>query len=502
MKKLFFLAVLLNVGMLAQAQDLTDALRYAQDGLNGTARYMSMGGAFSALGGDISAMQDNPAGSAVFLTNKVALSLDLHAYKNETNYTDGFNSYNNNDFNLNQAGVVFVFNNYDKSDAISRLSFGVAYNRGNSFDNRWTASGNSSETVSERFLNFAQGVPLEYFEMKNGESISDLYAYLGSANLGFNNNRLQTAFLGYQGFLFDAVNSGLNNTDYVSNVSGNSFSHVYHNYTEGMNGKLSFNGGIAINDRFYFGVNLNSHMMNYDQTTILNEYIPSPSAINEINFINNLSVEGSGFSFQVGGIARLNDMFRVSVAYESPTWYTISEETTQFLRTYSQQNGEAIVSPNVINVFSDYKLRTPGKLTGGLAAVFGGAGLISFEYSYKDLSNTEYTSVGFADPNAAISNKLQAVSTFRLGGEYRLKDVSFRAGFRYKNSPYENTAIMSDLKGYSAGIGYDFGNVKLDFAYDLAQRDYQRSLLHSGFSNQASIDNTISQYVLTLAFTL
>ena len=36
----------------------------------GSARFQSMGGAFGALGGDLSAININPAGSAVFIDNQ------------------------------------------------------------------------------------------------------------------------------------------------------------------------------------------------------------------------------------------------------------------------------------------------------------------------------------------------------------------------------------------------------------------------------------------------
>ena len=47
-------------------QDLTDALRYSTGETQGTARFKSMSGAFGALGGDMSAVSINPAGSAIF----------------------------------------------------------------------------------------------------------------------------------------------------------------------------------------------------------------------------------------------------------------------------------------------------------------------------------------------------------------------------------------------------------------------------------------------------
>ena len=41
----------------------------------GTARFMSMGGAFTALGGDISTLSQNPAGIGVFRTSEMMSNL-------------------------------------------------------------------------------------------------------------------------------------------------------------------------------------------------------------------------------------------------------------------------------------------------------------------------------------------------------------------------------------------------------------------------------------------
>jgi len=57
------LAAALNTGL---AQNVDDALRYSQIFYNGTARFNSMGGAFTALGGDISSLSLNPAGLGLF----------------------------------------------------------------------------------------------------------------------------------------------------------------------------------------------------------------------------------------------------------------------------------------------------------------------------------------------------------------------------------------------------------------------------------------------------
>ena len=74
MKKISLLIVSFVTAISVQAQDYTDALRYSESMVEGDARYMAMGGALSSLGGNLSAMSVNPAGSAVFKKSVVEFS--------------------------------------------------------------------------------------------------------------------------------------------------------------------------------------------------------------------------------------------------------------------------------------------------------------------------------------------------------------------------------------------------------------------------------------------
>lgn len=64
----------------AAAQDMFDALRYSDYNYYGTARSMAMGGAFTALGGDIGSIGINPAGSAVNSYSQFVLTPGLSIY--------------------------------------------------------------------------------------------------------------------------------------------------------------------------------------------------------------------------------------------------------------------------------------------------------------------------------------------------------------------------------------------------------------------------------------
>ena len=70
----------------AQEPTITDALRYSVENLNGTARFRAMGGAFGSIGGDMSAMNINPAGSSVFNYNQATISLSSFNKSNNAGY--------------------------------------------------------------------------------------------------------------------------------------------------------------------------------------------------------------------------------------------------------------------------------------------------------------------------------------------------------------------------------------------------------------------------------
>ena len=503
MKRLIFAFIALTT-MAMEAQNITDAVRYSTSDLTGTARYRAMSGAFGALGGDLSSLNTNPAGSAVFLRSFSSISLNLNQTDNEVGYFNGFTTNSNNSFDMGQAGVVFVFNSNNEDAVWTKFSLGFNYGKTADFKDNFLAAGtNPSNSIDDYFLGYANGVPLELLQLDelNNETLRDLYSYLGEAE-GYG---AQQALLGYQGFIINGVDeTDPDNIAYTSAVGAGNFDQEYSYAATGLNGKFSFNFATQFRDNLYLGVNLNSHFLNYDRVTTFFEANDNPqSEINEIYFEDRLSTLGSGFSFQLGGIAKLGNTVRLGAAYESPTWYTISEETTQYLDSYSAAEGEAIVDPEIVNIYPDYKIQTPGKYTGSLAFLFGTQGLISFDYSYKDYSTTRFRPTGdpeFSYQNDMIQNELKAASIYRVGGEYRIEGLSLRGGYRYEESPYADELTLGDIEGYSLGLGYNFGNARLDLAYDTYDQQRNPQLFQVGLTDTAYINRNNSNFTLTLSF--
>ena len=499
---LFFLIAVISMNVV-NAQNITDGLRYANNDLNGSARFSSMSGAFGALGGDMSAVGINPAGSAVFLNSSAIVSFSVIDRDNEATYFNTKTGSIDTDVALNQAGGVFVFENPNKEASFQKFTLGLNYDATRNYDDELFITGTGNTSISEFFLAQAQGLPLDLLQLQGGETIADLYTYLGETE----GTAAQNAFLGYQGFIFDPVNNDPSNTQYTSNIAPGSFNQEYAYLTSGYNGKFTINFATQVQNNFYFGINLNSHAIDYNQRTFLFESNNNPgSTVNRVGFENNLSVLGSGFSAQIGGIAKLAETFRVGLSFDTPTWYDISEETTQYLETRRTENGTSfteIINPRVLNIYENYQLRTPGKISASTAYIFGKQGLISFDYSYKDYSNIEFgydNDFFFDQTNTIIENSLKGASTFRLGGEYRINQLSLRGGLRYEESPYQNEETVGDLSGFSLGFGYNFGRYNLDLAYARSEQDRKQQLYDIGLPNSGSVNTINSHLTFSLGF--
>lgn len=506
MKRLNLIAIFAISTLSIQAQQIADGLRYSMNNTIGTARYTGMSGAMGALGGDLSAMETNPAGSAIFLNSYSTFSANHKNSENNTSYFGQGETEAMNRFNINQAGGVFVFHNNNENSSFKKLSLGVNYSLQNNFNDKIYLAGRGNTSITEFFLAQAQGIPLDLLNLQSGESISDLYQYLGETY----GTAAQNAFLGYQGFLFDPLNpDDPNNMDYTSNVRGDKFNQQYQNLINGTSARFTINLGAQVSESLFLGANINTHGFDYRQRdTFLESNNHSGSFINRIGFENLLTTYGSGISLQFGAIAKFSNNMRLGLSLDTPTWYQISEETSQYLESRRFEDGAhrtSIVNPNVINVYEDYTLRTPGKATVSAAYIFNQNGLLSIDYSYKGYSSIRFSPSSdsyFKELNSDISSHLKGASLIRAGGEYRLNRFSFRGGFHYEESPYKKDNLIGDLVGFSLGAGVNFGYFNLDLAFMHSERTNEVQMYSVGLTDRADLKGKYTNVVLSLAYSL
>lgn len=506
MKKLIAIILFSTALNSVHGQDIYDAMRFAQTDLNGTARFKAMGGAFGAVGGDFSSLNVNPAGSLIFANNQVGVTLSNFNTCNESNYFGNTTSNNKNSLDINQAGAVFTFINQDRKSNWRKFAFSINYENAKNLDNNiFSAGTNPNNSVDKYFLSYANGVQLG--------NINDSYYYFDE--LYYNE---QQAYLGYNSYIIDPTLNTGNNTTYFTNIAtGGNYYQENRIQTTGYNGKASFNFAGQYTDKWLFGLNLNSHFLDYRQSNSFfesnnNPKYPTGSTVDAVRFNNDLYTYGSGFSFQIGTIFKPMKELRVGISYESPTWYRLTDELNQRISTSGyglsatpnvNQYSTVVTDPNTTMVFVPYNLQTPSKLTTSFAYIFGKRGLISFDIASKNYANTTYRpKQDFSSTNAIMSNELTTSSEVRIGGEYKIKKVSLRGGYRWEQSPFKNKTTIGDLIGYSAGFGYNFGYTKLDVAYAYAKRDFNQQFFSQGLTDAARINSINNNISVTLLFEL
>jgi len=146
-KKLVAIA-LCALPMAAVAQDAFDVLQNSQTELRGTSRFMSMAGAFGALGGDISALNQNPGGIGVYRSSDIGItfSLDINNSKQD-GAADGVSQ---TKFNVNNVGYVGAARL--NSEVMPNINWGFTYNRINSFNRHYRGGINDIQSSMSNFI--------------------------------------------------------------------------------------------------------------------------------------------------------------------------------------------------------------------------------------------------------------------------------------------------------------------------------------------------------------
>ncbi len=455
---------------LAQAQTVEDVLRYSVNNLTGSARYKAMGGAFGALGGDLSALNSNPAGSAVFNNSQFAITGYYTHVRNDATYNGTLNSTREDNVDINQLGAVFVID-YGNTRGLRKLSFAVNYEESRNFDDDFLAFGQTDTGLDTYFLGFAQGVPLSALQ-RQLNFIEDDYLDIGAIQ-GFGD---QQAFLGLEGgFISPAEPGDPNNTAYVSNADYQEVRQAISIFSQGETGKLILNTGLQFGKGFYLGGSINGHWINREQTTLITEsgYAQDSPLNGSGIFDNRIGVEGTGVSAQVGFIARVAEVLRLGASIQSPTYYWITENTSQRVNSNLADPDIQFINFDIANVFPEYRMRAPGQATISGALVFGKVALVSADLIYRDYSTAQLGSANdafFAGENQFIQDNLATAWEYRLGNEFRIGDVlSLRTGYRLAEGAFTGSD-EGQLEEFSGGIGMRLRkNSRLDVALASSQ---------------------------------
>ena len=479
---------------LSYTQTVDDIIRVSSYYNDGTARFNAMGGAFSSLGGDLSAISINPASSSIFTYNEFGLTIGLDDNNIENNLNGYLSKTKSSAETLNQLGAVWVFTN-------GKAKFSFAYNLQNvySYNDDFSFSGNNSSSIDKYFLYYADGVPSDDLLIYSDETTQSVYRYLGE-NYGFGD---QQAFLGYQGYVINSLDSS-NNT-YESNAIYNQVIQDIAIERIGNHYKHSVNIGGSYNNHVFFGANLNIHSLEFQERKIFNESgYSNNSKLQNVNFNEYYNSIGTGFSVQLGSIIKVRNI-RIGISYQTPTWIDFEEENEQILETRVVNDSQIktySIDPTTVNIYDRYRFRIPSRSTFGFSHIFSQRGLISLDYEITKYNNAMFTDNDdnyLNELNYIIDNELYATAqSIRLGGEYRIKNNSLRAGiFHYKGPQNLNG---NKINGFSLGYGVNFGGQKFDISYVSQSSYFTNSLYSKGLTTPYSTDKTVNKIIASYHF--
>ena len=471
MKKItyiLFSLLLLSAPLFAQGE--VEASRFSREELHGTARAMSMGGAFGALGGDQTGVSINPAGIAIYRSSEVAGTLNLSQERSSV----GSYEANKSRFEMDNLGFVGYFPL--RNDVMPLINFGFSYNKLKSFNKNISASGSPNSTLMDYMADRSAGIKPELLEM--GDNLPDPFL-----------DQPWLSVLGYNSWLIDNVDN--EGSQYLPVNTGNERAiNEIHHQERGYIDNYDFTVGTTINHVLSLGLSLTIKDISY---SLSSDYLED---FNDGGYTlsNWVTTSGAGVGAKIGAIYKPVNALRFGVAYHTPTWYAFSE-------TYEAQmddDMEAYVTdpdyePGTTNseVFSNnYDLKTPGKFVLSVATVLGSKFIASADYELVDYSKMKLmVPSGSSDDadwygidNEYISTDFKPTSTVKVGMEYRFTpQFSGRLGYAWMENPYETIFSQSgdaavagsstiyrmegDSNYYTGGLGYRFNR---NFFLDLA----------------------------------
>lgn len=486
MKKIFFSACLLSLFMAhAHAQETYENTKLIDNDLNGTARYVGMGGAMEALGADISVINSNPAGIGLFRRSSGSVSFGLVSQDGASSFKYG----NKTNASFDQAGFVYSL----RDGRRTFINFGFNYHKSKNFDYILNAA-SGLNGASQHKLSYMKALANENNLDKTSSGWRGKFAYTSQLDNLYYNTLMMTSSDGF--FYNDAsrYEFGRAETGYI--------------------GEYDFNTSVNVNDRVYLGITIGIHDVHYTGHSLYSEALVNLNnqTAGDITVNDERRITGTGYNASFGIIFRPVDAspFRIGLSVTTPTWYDLKTSNYTYLINNTKADGGGKLQGDYPNYTTgesyEFKLFTPWKFGVSLGHTVGNYLALGASYEYADYSRLDtrvndgydvdywgdmYEHSSSDEPmNRHTRETLKAVSTLKIGAEAKvMPNLAVRAGYNYvspmfKKEGYKDGNIDSYGSNYSSatdytnweatnrytvGVGYTLGKMSFDLAYQYAQ---------------------------------
>ena len=534
MKKIaLFAGILLfscNMSLFAQGNEI-DAYTLSSTELGGTARSMSMAGAFGALGGDISVISGNPAGLGIYRSSEISGTLNLSMNGASTNWMGVGADKSKTSFSPSNFGLSLYFPT--SSTSVNSWSLGFSYNSLRNYKRSYRMSSNGqpnsmADYVAWRASNaFGPGNGIAHHELVGNNSHNPYYNREMSGQwlsiLGYDSGMIDPAGRnGYKSrFGWDESSGWETESPYHSSLIVNESGHM---------DEYNIGFGMNISNFLFLGGSVSVTDISYRYTSFYDDFFDDDSDLYLENWLN---TEGTAVSLNVGAIMNLQ-MLRLGVAYNSPRWYDMTDYYNAYAGTYIngyEEPGFDDWTPE--DSYSEYRFKTPGKWIFSAAAIVGQSALISADYEISDYRKMRYSDRDGDDrgfiANDFINTDYTWAQTLKIGAEIKVTpQFAVRAGYMIQTSPMRErlvdnkdevlpsgtiphfTVTSKPTNYYTVGFGYRFTpNFYTDVACVYRYNDskvyafsntYNRDEEVEVISEPASLKTKNTNLVLTLGY--
>lgn len=467
MKKILLPAIVAVVPTLAIAQSTVDAYSLSQTDLRGTARFMSMGGAFTALGGDLSTLNQNPAGVGVYRGSEIGITadLDFRGYNTQTTY--GSHKDNQTKFAINNFG--YVGTSWIGS-GLRSISWGATYSRVASFDRITNGYNNPTSTSLTNYIASFSG----------GQDPKDL-TFGENYNPYLDSDCDWLSILAYNSYMINDKPGAPG--QYLGLYQNGTVGDAMYNVRErGSVDQFNFNVGGNVSDVVYWGIGFGVTDLNYTRDAFYSESMANARVATDnsgtlvtgdagFDLYNSKHINGSGWNFKAGVIVKPIQTLRIGFAVHTPTYYSLSHSYNADVdySYYNPATDSQLTNkdPEYTDVASfDSRLRSPWRIMAGVAVVIGNQAILSVDYERQayDAMHVKYQTGGYyADfaPDDNVNNNIkdifQGSNIVRVGLEYRVTpQFSLRAGYNAQTCNVKQAAIDGNVEVLTSGTDPSF----------------------------------------------
>lgn len=489
MKKSILSLLLVASIVSLSAQTLFDASRYAKYDIMGTARYMALAGSMGAIGGDPSAIYDNPGALGIYRSSEISFTLNASPSVTFAPTSTYLSEANHFFFNFNQFSYVLALASGKETGYVSS-NFSFSYNRLRDFNREVFVREDNVSSMNNMIASLSQG-------------------FNPSAIVPSNSYAPYLSVLGYQGY---GVNpgAGADSTNYYP-AYATADKMAYRAYESGRIDEYNFSYAANIGHYLYIGASIGLQTINYSRTSTSAEAYAGDA---DMSITNVFKTSGLGTVLRIGVIARPFSFLRLGFSFQSPVWYSMHDS---YYASVDSRNlgGRNSTNYKLDYAMSDYKFNSPLRFQASVGIIFGKTGFINVDYRYTHNSgmsfvdnttnNNLFAVPLFAAENADIKNNALTSHMLKVGAEIRIAQIfSIRAGAAYEtknissdaswmimdNSTRTDLEVFHDLGTIYAGGGFGYRyngfGVDLTYAYNRSEQyfsPYQSGATLSNGSN-------------------